>query len=144
MQHPLVFMNLIMVYLSHFYGSNLWNLFNIENVCTAWNKIIRIVFDLPYRTHRYLLEPYSGFTHVLTMLTNRFMKFYSSLYYSSKNVVSNLRRCQENDCRSKFGLNTVLVGIMDQRVLWTTSRSLVLKNIDKKHYMRYSPYVANG
>ena len=33
------------------------------------------------------------------------MKFYSTLYYSSKNVVSNLRRCQENDCRSNFGLN---------------------------------------
>ena len=62
-QDPLVFMNLIMVYLSHFYGSNLWNLFDIENICTTWNKIVRIVFNLPNCTHRYLLEPYSGFTH---------------------------------------------------------------------------------
>ena len=105
MQHPIVFMNLTIVYLSHFYGSNLWNLFDIENICIAWNKIIRNLFNLPYCTHRYLLEPYSGFTHVFTMLTNRFMKFYSTLYYSSKNVVTNLRRCQENDCRSNFGLN---------------------------------------
>ena len=43
-QNPSVFMNLIMVYLSHFYGSNLWNLFDIENIYTAWNKIVRIVF----------------------------------------------------------------------------------------------------
>ena len=39
------------------------------------------------------------------MLTNRFLKFYSTLYFCDKNVVANLRRCQENDCRSNFGLN---------------------------------------
>ena len=104
-QHPLVFMNLIMVYLSHFYGSNLWNLFDIEDICISWNKIVRIVFNLPYCTHRYLIEPFSGFPHVLTMLTNRFLKFYNTLYLSSKIAVSNLRICQENDCRSTFGLN---------------------------------------
>ena len=104
-QNPLVFMNLIMVYLSHFYGSNLWNLFDIENIYTAWNKIVRIVFNLPSCTHRYLLEPFSGFTHVLPMLTNRFLKFYNTLYFSDKHAVANLRLCQENDCRSIFGLN---------------------------------------
>ena len=56
-------------------------------------------------THRYLLDPFSGFTHVLPMLTNRFLKFYNTLYFSDKNAVSNLRLCQENDCRSTFGLN---------------------------------------
>ena len=104
-QHPKVLMNLVMVYLSHFYGSNLWNLFEIDNVYVAWNKILRIVFNLPYCTHRYLLEPYSGFSHLLTMLTNRFLKFYKTLYFSEKNVISNLRICQENDCRSTFGQN---------------------------------------
>ena len=83
-QNPLVFMNLIKVYLSHFYGSNLWNLFNIDNVFVAWNKIMRIVFNLPYCTHRYLLEPFSGVTHLQTMLTNRLLKFYETLYLSEK------------------------------------------------------------
>ena len=104
-QHPIVFMNLIMVYLSHFYGSNLWNLFSIDDMYTAWNKVIRTVFNLPYCTHRYLLEPLSNFTHLFSLLTNRFIKFYSSLYFSNKKVVSNLRVCQQNDCRSTFGLN---------------------------------------
>ena len=98
-------MNLIKVYLSHFYGSNLWNLFNIDNVYVAWNKIMRIVFNLPYCTHRYLLEPFSGVIHLQTMLTNRFLKFYETLYLSEKQVISNLRLIQENDCRSTFGLN---------------------------------------
>ena len=113
-QHPVVFMNLIIVYLSNFYGSNLWNLFDIDAICIAWNKIVRIVFNLPYCTHRYLLEPFSGFTHVFTMLTNRFMKFYNTLYFSSKNVVSNLRLCQEGDCRSNFGLNIQNICLMNE------------------------------
>jgi hypothetical protein len=104
-QHPLVFMNLIMVYQSHFYGSNLWNLFDIEGICIAWNRVVRNIFHLPFCTHRYLLEAYTGFTHVLTFLTNRFLKFYRTLYMSNKEIISNLRKCQENDCRSNFGLN---------------------------------------
>ena len=66
---------------------------------------MRIVFNLPYCTHRYLLEPFSGVTHLQTMLTNRFLKFYETLYLSEKQVISNLRLVQENDCRSTFGLN---------------------------------------
>ena len=130
LQHPVVFMNLIMLYLSHFYGSNLWNLFDIEDICISWNKIVRIVFDLPYCTHRYLLEPYSGFTHVLTLLTNRFIKFYNTLYVSCKNIVSNLRLCQEKDCRSNFGLNIRNI------CLWNDSLSI----LDcKKYSVKYSP-----
>ena len=91
--------------MSHFYGSNLWNLFDIDNIYIAWNKVIRIVFNLPYRTHRYLLEPYSGFTHLFSLLTNRFLKFYETLFYWDKNVIRNLRIIQENDCRSTFGIN---------------------------------------
>ena len=33
------------------------------------------------------------------------MKFYSTLYQSGKNIISNLRRIQEKDCRSNFGSN---------------------------------------
>ena len=129
-QHPKVFMNLVMVYMSHFYGSNLWNLFDLDNIYVAWNKILRIVFNLPYCTHRYLLEPYSGFSHLFTMLTNRFLKFYETLYLSEKNVIYNLRICQENDCRSTFGQNV---------------RNICLKNnvdalfLCKKNAIKYFP-----
>ena len=42
-------MNLIKVYLSHIYGSNLWNLFDIDNIYIAWNnKVIRIVSNVLY------------------------------------------------------------------------------------------------
>ena len=103
--YPIVFLNLIIIYMSHFYGSNLWNLFDIDSVLIAWNNIIRNVFNLPRRSHRYLIEPMSESPHVLTLLTNRFLKFYNSLYCSPKKVISNLRKLQEVDCRSTFGNN---------------------------------------
>ena len=103
--YPIVFLNLIIIYMSHFYGSNLWNLFDIDNVLVSWNNVIRNVFKLPRRSHRYLIEPLSQFPHVLTLLTNRFLKFYNTLYCSPKSVISNLRMFQEIDCRSNFGSN---------------------------------------
>ena len=66
---------------------------------------MRNVFDLPRSTHRFLIEPISEFSHLFTLLTNRFLNFYNTLYDSGKDVIYNLRRCQENDCRSSFGIN---------------------------------------
>ena len=103
--YPVVFMNLIVIYMSHFYGSNLWNLFDIESVYVSWNNAVRQVFNLPPMSHRYLIEPLSGFPHVFTMLTNRFLKFYNTLYFSPKKVINNLRLIQEVDSRSNFGNN---------------------------------------
>ena len=103
--YPIVFMTLIMIYNSHFYGSNLWNVFDITDVYTAWNNVLRMIFDLPRRTHRCLLEPVTEYRHLFTLLTNRFLKFYGTLFLSSKNIISNLRKIQEKDCRSNFGSN---------------------------------------
>ena len=55
-QSPIVYMNLINIYLSHFYGSNLWNLFDIDNIYVTWNNIVRNVYNLPKCTHRFFIE----------------------------------------------------------------------------------------
>ena len=104
-QEPVVYIKLINIYLSHFYGNNLWNLFNCDSLYTTWNNVIRNLFNLPRCTHRYLLEPVSETPHLMSMLTNRFIKFYNSLYYSVKPIVKNLRIIQEKDMRSTFGMN---------------------------------------
>ena len=51
------------------------------------------------------IEPVSEFKHLFTLLTNRFLKFYFTLFLSNKNIIRNLRRIQEKDCRSDFGSN---------------------------------------
>ena len=62
-------------------------------------------FHRPYQSHRCLIEPFSGFKHLFSLLTNRFLKFYETLYYSDKAVIQNLRFFQEKDCRSTFAIN---------------------------------------
>ena len=61
--------------------------------------------NLPHQTHRYLLEPFSGFRHLFSLLTNRFLKFYATIYHSDKAIIQNLRLIQESDCRSTFAIN---------------------------------------
>lgn len=108
---PKVYMKLISIYMCDFYGSNLWNLFNepIEQLYIMWNQMIRFVFNLPrnsHRTaHRYLIEPVSNTPHLKTKLSDRFLKFYLSLYNCDKPIVRHLKDIQENDFRSDFGMN---------------------------------------
>ena len=104
---PEIYVRLIKVYLIDFYGSNLWNLYDksTEKFYITWNKMIRNVFNLPFRTHRYLIEPISGINHLKTMLTDRFIKFYDSILNCDKNITRNLAILQAKDCRSDFGRN---------------------------------------
>ena len=104
-QKPVVVLKLINIYLNHFYGSNLWYLFDCDRLYAAWNNVIRNIFKLPRRTHRYLIEPVSESPHLKCMLTNRFIKFYNNLYSCDKTVIKNLRCIQERDARSTFGAN---------------------------------------
>ena len=67
--------------------------------------MVRNIFQLPSRTHRYLIEPVSCSPHLFPRLTNRFIKFYNNLYNSDKCVINNLRCVQERDLRSTFGCN---------------------------------------
>ena len=107
LKDPQVYMKLINIYLSDFYGSNLWNLFNnaSEKLYTMWNKMIRFVFQLPFTCHRYLIEPMSNTSHVKTKLTDRFLKFYNTVNSNQKLIIHNLKCVQQYDCRSDFGSN---------------------------------------
>ena len=115
-QDPFVLLNLINIYISHFYGSNLWNLFNCDQVYILWNNMIRNVFNLPQQTHRYLIEPISETHHVFSMLTNRFIKFFLRLYSSDKLVIRNLCQLQLFDMRSTFGSNILHI-CLAQKIL---------------------------
>jgi len=53
-------------------------------LCTAWNTAIRILFNVPRDTHRYLIESISQRLHVKTMLASRSVSFYDTIKASSK------------------------------------------------------------
>ena len=106
-QDPDVFMRLVLIYLSSFYGSNLWDLFSdaANSLFISWNICIRQTYNLPFATHRYILQDIFNSPHVRVSLLKRFVKFYFKLESCSKLEVRNLLSIQKNDMRSTFGRN---------------------------------------
>ena len=50
----------------------------------AWNTAIRILFNVPRDTHRYLIENISQCLHVKTMLGSRCVSYYETIEASSE------------------------------------------------------------
>ena len=55
---------------SSWYGSVIWDLFcpSAEKIESSWNRSIKIMLNLPYATHRGLLEELSGRKHLKRIL----------------------------------------------------------------------------
>ena len=72
-----------------FYGCQLWDLSSnyIDDIHVAWQKAIRRIFNLPYKTHIYVLP-----------FVNRFNNFFDSLMSGDNKVIELLvHNCHYND-----------------------------------------------
>ena len=105
--HPATKMQTILLYNCHFTGSPIWDLDNVEvkSLENSWNIAVRKVYDLPVRTHRYLVEPISDHEHLAKTLIRRFISFISQIENSSKCVVKQLFNLVKSDARSITGGN---------------------------------------
>ena len=63
---PDVFVKIMNIFTTSFYGSNLWDIFSsdCERLFKSWNVAIRQAFDVSMCTHRYLIEAISKSMHV--------------------------------------------------------------------------------
>ena len=88
-------------------GSPLWKLFTEDatRMESTWNKSVKLMMDLPLSTHRRLIEPLSGYTHISTVLIKRFLSFVSQIRKSGKTVMKQLLENVKNDVRSTTGHN---------------------------------------
>ena len=104
---PTVFLMLVQVYFTSFYGSNLWNLTSASAIklCSSWNRMIGTTYNLPFATHRYILKELSGYSPLQQTLTKRFSKFCLQIEKCGKPEVTNLFHRQKFDSRSTFGKN---------------------------------------
>ena len=61
------------MYKSHYTGSPLWNLFGVgaRRIESSFNRSVKIMLDLPYPTHRYLIVPFTGEKHIKKVLISR-------------------------------------------------------------------------
>ena len=105
--HPMTKLRLNNIYNSHFYGSPLWNLFGpgAKTMESTYNRSVKIMLDLPYSTHRSLIEPLTGETHVRTLFNNRFLGFMENISASGKKALIMLMETAKKDVRSVTGRN---------------------------------------
>ena len=102
---PAVLFKIVNIYAVSFHGSGLWDLFSndCDHLYKAWNVAVRLGYNVPYTTHRYLIEPLSECMHLKVMLTSRYVNFVKSLTSSPKYSVRVLASTIIPDLRTVMG-----------------------------------------
>ena len=72
----------------------------------SYNKYIKIMLDLPFATHRSLIEPLTGHKHLFKILVNRFLAFLDKIVQSSKEAIKMLLDIARSYVRSTVGSNS--------------------------------------
>ena len=72
---------------------------------SSYNRSVKIMLDLPYQTHRYLIEPLTGMEHVKRVLIRRFLSFMEKIAKSGKKAIRMLMETSKKDVRSVTGRN---------------------------------------
>ena len=100
-------MKMFNIYTTSFYGSCLWNIFNgsCDKLFTAWNIAVRMAFDIPRNTHKFLIEEISECPHPQVMLAKRFLKFDETLQKSKKFGIRFLRELSSSNLVTNYGQN---------------------------------------
>ena len=104
--HPAVKCKINRIYNSSFPGSVLWDLSsrNVNQLVNSWSVATRHMWDLPWDSHRYLMEELGG-THAKTMLYTRFVSFIQSIGRHSKFPVQFLLNLTKKNVMSVTGKN---------------------------------------
>ena len=118
------------IYNNHFTGSQLWKIGSKEydKVISSYNRSMKIMYDLPWETHRYFIEPLTGLTHVSNTLLNRYISFIRKLKTSKKQSVKELFETACCDVRTTTGHN--VRWIMSVHDVYTMDKLLNCSKID--------------
>ena len=102
---PHVMINLLHIYATAVYGSNVWDIQSpgCEKLYNSYNVAIRNILNIDRTSHRYMIEPLSDKAHLKTLLASRYTTFYRSLVDSKKFPVRYLARISEDDNRTVIG-----------------------------------------
>ena len=130
------------IYNSHYTGSPLWDIFSheVKQFEGSYNKSIKIMFDLPLDTHRNLIEPISGTSHVKIVLQKRFLSFIDQILKSKKRLpklMLNVINVIKDDIRSTTGKN--LRGIL----LQTNKLNVNQLTVSDSQQLNYHPIDEN-
>ena len=104
---PEVRLCMLRLYNMHFTNCRLWS-FNsemFEKLCRSYNRNLRIIFDLPFSAHNWILEELSNGKLAKQQMLSRFIKFTSSLHNHTSLRVSRLFDKLKNNVQSLVGSN---------------------------------------
>ena len=115
--HPLKKATMNGIYNGHFTGSQLWKIDSPEynKVLSTYNKSIKIMYDLPWATHRYLIEPITERNHVSRTLVERYMSFIAKVRNSKKANIRQLLEIIKRDTRTTTGFNLSTIMILTNK-----------------------------
>ena len=129
--HPKVKTKLNAIYNSHYTGSQLWKFGSkgLDKLESTYNRSIKIMFDLPWATHRYFLEPLTETPHMTRILVRRYLSFIEKIQNSSKYAPKKLLEIARNDVRTTTGSNV-------RKIMLLAGTKTVgdLKNIDVEYH----------
>ena len=120
-----------MIYACSFYGSSLWNVNSreVNRLFTSWNIAVRILFDVPRETHRYLIESISDTLHVKTLICSRFVSFYDSLNCSNRHSLRLLTNLCKSDHRMVLCQNLTSIARDCKSNIGDLSKTLVKRSL---------------
>ena len=97
-------LEIISIFGCSFYGSPLLSLNSDEHLKLnrSWNTVIKMVWDLPFATHKRFLESLTTIPHLQSMLHGRYLGFIGNLKKTSKPHLNMLF----NICKADLSCNT--------------------------------------
>jgi len=94
-------------YCCSFYGSQLWDFKSagFKKCCIQWNKAVRRLFNLNYRTHTWVLGPLLEQSHISCQLYAKTLKFLYSMLHNDNIIVSSVGKIALSCATSPIGRN---------------------------------------
>ena len=90
---------------------------------------VKVIFNLPWQTSRWILEHLSGFRHPRQQIYSRFVKFMNSLFTNKRSIVRSLFNSVHSDVRSHIGTNI--------RKIETDTGVVIVPGVTKPHDLRH-------
>ena len=121
---------LMQTYCCSWFGCQTWE---IKSSCatkmnTTWNKAVRRVLDIPYRTHRALLPYLSNNDTFYKQHCARFIKFYNSMVTSKNASVKFIAEYVQTSVVSATGRNRVFCQLLYGNIV--INRRMLLHNVE--------------
>ena len=131
--HPESKVKLNNIYNGHWTGSQLWKFGSkeLDKLEGTYNKSLKIMYDLPWATHRYLIEPLTGLPHVRRICVKRYLSFVKMIRNSRKPSVIQLLDTVLRDVRLTTGSNLRTIMLLTDK---NSIEDLEFGKVDVKYH----------